>query len=205
MKGLVSKLLFVLAIILSLGSVRSGFARLALQRHWRETDSETLWTNRYNNCDYGYYVLLPNGVVGHGTHSPSPNHGFRIPLPDVGATSYALDRNQRFIWVDASYNASDARSLADLVSDRGDEAVAKTVARKSTKMAGVPAIQITTESASRDITVVEVETVALRAGIIYTIGLRTPRTDAIGDEAEYRRIIQAFRLLKLPTGECSNG
>ena len=160
MKGLPFKLLVVFAVILSPVPAGTGFAQSALQRHWRETDSETLWTHRYNNCDYGYYVLLPAAVVGHDTHSPSPAHGFRIPLPDVGTTAYALDRNERFIWADASYNASDAHSLAGVVDER-EKGEAKTRVRTATKMAGVPAIQIKTESVSGDSIVVEVETVAL--------------------------------------------
>jgi hypothetical protein len=35
--------------------------------------------------------------------------------------------------------------------------------------------------------------------------MRTPSAYVIGDEAEYRRILQGFRLLKLPRGVCSNG
>src|ERR1700692_3203107 len=118
MKGLRLKLLFALAFTLSFASSENGYARWALKRHWKETASETLWTGRYNNCDYGYYVLLPNGVVGHATLPPSPNHGFLIALPDARTTNYALDRKERLIWVDASYNTSDAQSLADLVHER---------------------------------------------------------------------------------------
>src|SRR5271170_1290310 len=173
MEGRVSKLLFFLAVIVSFASVRNGSARLTfpVQRHWRETDSETLWTHRYNNCDYGYYVLLADGVVGHDTLPPSPNHGFRISLPDVGTTSYVLDKNERFIWVDASYNTNDAQSLADIAhEEEGDQA--KIVVRTATEIAGLPAIRFKMEDASRNGKVfVEVETVALRAGIIYTIGM----------------------------------
>jgi hypothetical protein len=204
MKDLPFKSLVVFAVILFPVPAGTGFAQSGLQRHWRETDSETLWTQRYNNCDYGYYVLLPAGVVGHGTHSPSPNHGFSVPLPDVGTTAYVPEENDRFIWVDASYNVTDADSLADVVAER-EKGEAKTRVRTATKMAGVPAIQIKTESVSGDHIVVEVETVALRAGIIYTIGMRTPSAHIVGDEVEYRRILQGFRLLKLPRGVCSNG
>jgi len=204
MKRIESKLPFVLAVVLSLASVRSGFARLALQRHWRETDSETIWTSRYNNCDYGYYVLLPRGVVGHDTLPPSPNHGFYIPLPDVGTTKDTADLKDRFIWVDASYNVTEAQSLAGLIDDKEKEG-SKTLARTKTKIGGVPAIEITTEYKSEVRAVTEMETVALRAGIVYTIGMRTSRTNLTSDETEYRRIIQGFRLLKLPRGQCSNG
>src|SRR5271163_3979722 len=81
---------------------------------WRVTNSETLWTERYTNDDYGYSVLLSKGVVAHGTHPPSPNHGFFVPLPDVGKTTFSTFKTEkRYLWVDASYDTSDDQSLAD--------------------------------------------------------------------------------------------
>src|ERR1017187_9926639 len=74
--------------------------------HWTETGSETQWRLRYGNCDYGYFVALAPGVVGHNTLPPSPNHGFMVALPDVGRTSYALNERRRFIWVDATYDVT---------------------------------------------------------------------------------------------------
>jgi len=188
-----------LAFALSFTLSREGDAWQPLRRHWRVTDSETLWTGRYNNCDYGYYVLLPSGVVGHDTPPPSPNHGFLIALPDVGTMEYALDRKGRFVWVDASYNSSDSHSLSDLVhaGDIGEKI--------PTTMAGLSAVQVRSASGVGASRVVEVATVALRAGIIYTVALRTNGIDATGDEAVYRRIILGFKLLPLPRGQCSNG
>jgi hypothetical protein len=88
-----------------------------LSRHWTETKTETLWRTRYTNCDYGFYVLLDGGVVGHGTHSPNPNYGILIPLPDVGRTSSASDDEERFVSVDASYDMSDDQSLTAATSE----------------------------------------------------------------------------------------
>jgi hypothetical protein len=35
--------------------------------------------------------------------------------------------------------------------------------------------------------------------------MQTPAADITADQKEYRRIVQGFRLLKLPKGECRNG
>jgi len=56
-------------------------------KHWTETPDETIWRERYGNCDHGYFVNLPPGVIGHGTHSPSPNHGILISAKNPGITT----------------------------------------------------------------------------------------------------------------------
>lgn len=63
------------------------------------TDTETLWRDRYANCDYGFYVLLPHGVVGHANLPPNPNHGFLIGLPAMGTNQLVSFENERFLWV----------------------------------------------------------------------------------------------------------
>jgi hypothetical protein len=73
------------------------------------------------------------------------------------------------------------------------------------RMAGLSAVQIRAEHGSGATKTVTVETIALRAGIIYTIGMQTKGIAAVQDEAEYRRIILGLKLLPLPRGQCSNG
>jgi hypothetical protein len=70
-------------------------------------------------------------------------------------------------------------------------------------LAGLPAIRVT--SANRVSAVVEVTTIALREGIIYTVGIQTSGAHRAEDEAEYDRIIHGFGLLPLPRGRCTNG
>ncbi len=180
-----------------------------LKRHWRETDSETLWTTRYNNCDYGYYVLLDAGVVAHDTLPPSPNHGFLLPLPDVGRTSYALDEKKRFVWVDASYNSLDDQSLTGAADESQKIETANGALRHSnrvsTKLAGLPATEDAFEDSTPKGESFEESIVALRSGIVYTGGLHTTKAYKTEDEKQFRRIRDGFRLLKLPKGECSNG
>lgn len=183
-----------------------------LRRHWTETDAETLWTVRYTNCDYGYYVLLGSGVVGHDTLPPAPNHGFLVSLPDVGRTSAVSGEEERLVWVDSSYDVIDDQSLAGAVSieeqmmeeSRGN-GKSRIVERKATKLAGLQAIYLRAEYLTSKGTVVEETIVAVRSGIVYTIGLRTLLVDLPADESQFQKILKGFRPLKLPTGECSNG
>ncbi len=184
-----------------------------LRRHWTETKTETLWTVRYTNCDYGYYVLLGDGMVGHDTLPPAPNHGFLVSLPDVGKTSFASAyEEERYVWVDASYDVMDDQSLASAVSNEeqmmeesSGKGKSRIVERKSTKLAGLRAIQFRAEYPTPTGTAVEVTIVAVRSGIVYRIGLRTLLEDLPVDEVQFQKVINWFRLLKLPQGECSNG
>ena len=182
-----------------------------LRRHWTETETQTLWTIRYTNCDYGYFVLLGSGVVGHDTLPPAPNHGFLVSLPNVGKRSTALeDEEERYVWVDSSYDVIDDQSLGGAVSTNEqimEEVRGKpnTVKEIQTKLASLSAILTRVEYSTPKGTAVEETIIAVRSGIVYTIGLRTNLKDAGTDEEQFQRIVSGFRLLKLPKGECSNG
>jgi hypothetical protein len=68
--------------------------------HWKETPNETIWIGKYANCDHGYYVLLPSGVIGHsGSLPPAPNHGFQINLPNPGSALKVQPSSVRTFWV----------------------------------------------------------------------------------------------------------
>ena len=212
MKRFVFKMLLA-AICLTFGvMLHSQALQLTnpLRRHWTETESETLWTVRYTNCDYGYYVLLGSGVVGHDTLPPAPNHGFLISLPDVGRTTDASFNEERFVWMDAQYNTLDDQSLEAVVTDEEqltEERIgmSRIVERKPTKLAGLRAILSKVEYATPKGTVVEEKIIAVRSGIVYKVGLRTLPGDFPTDELQFQKIVNGFKLFKLPKGECSNG
>ena len=198
-----TKLLTAVAIGVSFASPGDGHARQTLTRHWRETASETLWTVRYNNCDYGYYVSLPAGVVAHGNLPPSPNHGFLIALPDVGTRNDVLGRKGRSLWADASYDTSGTHSLSDVVAEQDSGPTRRS--QTQVKMAGLSAIRVESEHGAGASKVVEVMTVALRDDIVYTVGMRTSGGYVMADESEYNRIVQGFKLLPLPGDSAATG
>ena len=47
---------------------------------------------RYTNEDYGFSVVIPDGLVGESASAPAPNHGFGITW-----------NSESTLWVDASY------------------------------------------------------------------------------------------------------
>lgn len=171
-------------------------------RYWRETESETLWTTRYSNEDYGFCVLLQQGIIAHGTHSPAPNHGFLVSLPDIGRESQASSGETRFVWVDASYNTSEDQSLSGVASDQfhlmdDERGKPQFVERRNTKLGGLTAIFFRSERSSPESAAVEEQVIASRSGIVYTVGLQTTKAYAYDDERQFRRILGGFRLLAL--------
>lgn len=216
MKHVIVELLLFLAVVLVAAarngdSVRHEFSQ---QRHWEETTTETIWRDRYTNCDYGYYVVLPSGVIAHGSHSPNPNHGFLVSLPDIGKTSEASVNDRRFIWVNAEYNMSESQSLRGVANYQFDlanrgKATGQNFDRKPTTLGGLSALRFGFEYGSGDGRTSEEEIVAFRpekagVGIVYEIGLRTGRADFDHDNQWFERIRLGFKLLSLPQGECSN-
>jgi len=180
-------------------------------KYWRLTDSETLWTGRYGNCDYGYFLWLPVGIVAHGNLPLAPNHGVGVPLPDTGRTSAFQDHEDRYVWVDAHYNVVDDDSLTAVartelrnLNKSEGKGKAHFIRRIRTRLSGVSAIEAETEFHSSGRTIVTVNVVTLRSGIVYTAGLRTMREYRDEDQNEFRAILSGFKMIPLPHGECSN-
>jgi hypothetical protein len=211
MKRVVLEPLLLMAVVLAVAAP-SGYSeqvRRFQQRHWEETETETIWRGRYTNCDYGYYVLLSSSMIAHGSHSPAPNHGFLVSLPDVGKTSPASNNEQRLLWVNAEYNVSESHSLrrvADYrfkLATRGKAAL-KVVERKSTTLGGIAAVRFRVEYGSPNSRMIEEQVVALRSGIVYEIGLRTQQAEYNPDSRSFKQVLWGFKLLNLPQGQCSN-
>ena len=138
----------------------------------------------YINYDYAYSVTLPNGLVGHRSAAPSPNHGFGIDISKP-RTSY--------VWADGSYNAVEWRSFGDVVHarvarlrDEGSTEL-RLVKRAATRLGGLTAQRYVIRYRHPDSNVpVMLEAVlAFRrdpggAAIVYTLELIT-------SESQYRR------------------
>jgi len=198
------RLLFSLLVpgLLVVGQPPWSGTSQSVPRYWTETESETLWRVQYSNEDYGYYVRIAAGTTGHGTHSPSPNHGFLVPLPDVGRQLPASTDEARFVWVDASYNVTGSSSLSRIVSEHvhtvdSQGTSSHVLERKASRLAGLTAIEFKSEYMASNRSVVEEQIIALRSGIVYTVGLQTTKEDSSTDEEEFKRIQIGFRLLPL--------
>lgn len=176
-------------------------AQTAKGKLW-ETDSERQFSGRYANCDYGFYVLLPEGYLAHGSHSPSPNHGFLVGLPDTGRTADVSLDDKRFICVNAEYNSfglSSLKEAADWRTKSSGEGKTgfKVLRRADMKLNGLAAGLIRYQYEGSSGTVFEEEVIALRAGILYEIGLRTNADDYKQDEDQFLKLIGNFRCWRI--------
>lgn len=182
----------------------------AYQHPWQNGETETLWRQRYGNCDYGMFMLLPAGVVAHsGSLPPSPNHGIAIRLPDVGSTSEIdIGKEERYMWVNAEYNASDDSSpKATTAFYRSGFVEGKhgTLAKQSTRLSSLQAVRFKLIYETQRGTVIEELLLAQRDNIVYEVGLRTTKKNYQEDVTRFEQFLRGFRLSRLPTGECSNG
>ncbi len=178
--------------------------------HWQITDSETLWTGRYSNCQYGYYFLLPTGVVAHGEHSPAPHHGFLVKLPEVGTnTQVVSDNSERLVWVNGEYNVTEQTTLSGFADEEiditaTDRTQFKVTERHSTTLDGRPAIEFKAEYERPRGRVIEEVLVALHADVAYELGLKTTPEHYAEDRRVFEQLIAGFRFTRIPKGQCFN-
>jgi len=204
------KLLLVVALAVLLATAQTS-------PHWRETDTETIWTGRYSNCDYGYYVTLPAGVVGHGDKSPAPNHGFVLnpAAPERTETFTTVDSN-RYIGVNNYYDVADhahsIRATLNYYAGLGEiekSANFTVLGQEDFRLAGLNAKRIQLRRVEGSQTLREDRIVAYRppghdSGVVYQFTLVTPENSYGEDNSLFDEIVRGFHLTKLPIGECSN-
>ena len=182
--------------------------------HSRETDTETLWTGRYSNCDFGYSVLLPAGVVGHGVKSTDPNRGFTVdPAAPQLTKAFSTSESNRYIEVFNFYDLEDhgesTAATLDYYSslgEIGDQKEVQAVGRQSFNLAGLSARRLEDRWVENSTTVRRDRIIAYRraGGMLYQFTLQSPEKTYAADEQLFHRIVDGFRLSKLPTGDCSN-
>jgi hypothetical protein len=177
-------------------------------RHWTETPKETIWRSRYTNCDMGYAVDLPKGVVAHESLPPSPNHGFLISASVPGTTAeITLEDQQRILDVYDQYDATELGSARAYVNWELQQIPNK----KSLKVWEIMFRGLrATEARYRVDATDSSELVIYRkiakenVGSIYVLSLRTTAQNYAGDSALFAQIRAGFHLLPLPKGACTN-
>lgn len=194
-----------------------GQARqLTAGRHWRETNAETLWNGEYQNCDYGYYVHLPNRVVGHSPKAPNPNHGFTVDLAEPDSTLPFSDNASRYITLSSQYNAAGLATLAAMVDnelrlDAESKHDYHILSRASVKMDRLPAIMVNASYMAGGAAVSEIEIIAYRppgannlGDMVYVLSLVTNEASRAEDTVTFNKILAGFRLTALSLGSCLN-
>lgn len=170
--------------------------------------SDSQYHKRYVNCDYGYSVEIPTGVVVHGEEPPAPNHGFGVNMRSLNTTrNVGSDNTRDYLYVGAEYNVYDSPDDRDRAGTpakyirlflRASEP--HTIQWSTATFGGLRAARAKTVSGDR----IEEWTVAFRGGIIYEFHLRTATAYYRKDRAVVDRLTRGFKLLPLPKGECSN-
>ena len=185
-------------------------------QHWQETVAETIWRGVYSNCDYGYYVDLPVGMVAHSGKPPSSNHGSVIDLAEPSSASPLATPLSRYIKIWNQYNAANLPSLsaivdAELKSMRSGDSDFELVGRKVVRLDDLHATSVMVRFKERGVDVAETKVIAYRppgpAGlgdIIYEISLVTTIENGDEDRATFQKVLLGFHTTALPEGVCVN-
>jgi hypothetical protein len=151
----------VALLVVATGAYAQQEPRRFLARgNMRLTNSESLWTGRFTDCDYRYYVLIPNGFVAHAHHPPAPATWRSIGLPETSTTDVVTIDNERFISVMASSNEFAFKSPKEFVNHvldhlREGKTGFEVKARQSSSLDGEPATKLRVEYDDPDGRVVE--------------------------------------------------
>jgi hypothetical protein len=203
-----------ITLLLLISIFATAFAAIPQGKHWTETPDETVWREKYGNCDHGYFVNLPAGVTGHGSRSPNPNHGILISAKDPGITTQVTLEELRLIDVYDSTDAGElgsARSYVEqyiLKPENASEEIT-ILERRDTKFRGSTAIYVHLRSATGHSTAEVEELVVYRTPkgigpLFYVIMLRTTPEFFSRDHALYLQIRDGLNFVRVPHGECSN-
>ena len=187
-----------------------GLSFPVLAQHWTQTDNETIWRGRYKNCDKGYSVSLPSGVIAHGSHAPSPNHGILFSASAPETTTEVTLETERVVGVYDSYDVAEygnPQAYLKQILDR--EGPVEVLASQDTKFHGFPAAYVRFRRTEGDTKVETEEIVAYRRSkniepIFYVIWMRSPTQYFEQDLRLYEEIRDGFHLLPAPKGQCSN-
>lgn len=164
----------------------------------RLTDSESLWTGRFSDCDFRYFILIPKGFVAHADRPPRRLHAVLFSLADTATTNVVTAEDERVISVMASSNELEFKSVKEfadhMLDDLGKEKSGfETKARESSHLDGEPAAKLRVEYDSPDGRVVEEELLSLQSGVLYEIRLRTTAANYDIDEQNFTKVVSGFR------------
>lgn len=183
-------------------------------KHWTETPNELIWRGRYKNCDHGYLVNLPAGVVGHGSHPPSPNHGILVSADNPSSTTDVTLKEPRLVEV---YDSNDAAELGGPGAYLKEHELRPTSAsekitileQRDTKFRGFSAVYVHFRS-TKEVGISEVEELVIyrtpkEIGPLFNVVLlRTTPEFYSHDHTLFLQLRDGLQFIPVPKGECSN-
>ncbi|MGC2530986.1 MAG: hypothetical protein WA639_24840 [Candidatus Acidiferrum sp.] len=180
-------------------------------QYWTQTETETIWHEKYKNCDMGYSVILPKGVIAHDDLPPNPNHGFLVSAGDPDTRAEVSLEAQRLVGVYDFYDAMDYGSArAYLKAELKRAGPVEILETRDARLRGLPAVQIHYRKGVGDSAVETEEMIVFRghprnsSPTFYVIWPRTPSAHYEEDDKLYHLICDGFNIIPVPHGECSN-
>lgn len=181
--------------------------------HSVETAAETTRTARYTNCESGFYVLLPTGVIAHVEKASGPNQGFGInPAAPAATAAFDVGDSQRFIEVVSYYDLEDhgesTSETIDYYLSLGALSGEKnfvTLSKQGYGLAGLSAKREQVRWVENSVAIRRDRIIAFRrgSGILYQLTLQSPEKTFGADEVLFNRIVAGFHVSKLPNDGCS--
>jgi hypothetical protein len=157
------------------------------------------FVGEYTNPNYGFSVHIPDGLVGHSSPAPNPQHGFGVIL-SWEPRAYIFFDGSYTIETDASATPSvdqvQAQALGWLREESGRII---SVRQTQTRLGSLPARrQVVRRSCENhsDVFVVD-EVIALRGGITFTAALLSVKQRYSDDRRIFERFLRTWRLAKI--------
>jgi hypothetical protein len=171
-------------------------------KNWTGTPKETIWRNRYTNCDKGYAVDLPKGVVAHAGLPPMPVHGFLISAGNPETTAEVTLEDRRIVGVIDEYDALDRGSARAYLNWQLRQIPnKKSLQVRDIAFRGLRAAEASYRVGAMNSSELVVYRKSGDIGLIYVLSLRTTDQNYARDSALYARIRAGFHLLPLPEGK----
>lgn len=165
-----------------------------------ETTDDDGWAHEqglYSNCEYGYSVIIPDGLTAYRSPAPNPQHGFAIDLSK---------QKDAQVWIDGIYNSPEWGSLKEAAKEnvkylKDDNVSDITVVRQTYgRLSSLRAIRIVVAYKKSGLAMIEDEFIAMRKerDIVYTLELRTTAARYSQDVEVLNQLERSFRLEALP-------
>lgn len=150
------------------------------------------FTETYSNFVYGYSVKIPKGLVAYNAPAPAPQHGYGIVL------SW---EPRAYIYVDASYNSSDANNAKEIEDThlkwlQEESAEIISIEKTRSRLGPLSARRYVAKRTCKKLKGIFIEdmTMVLHEGIVYSAGLLTTQDRYLRDKAVLEEMLKTWRL-----------
>lgn len=161
-----------------------------------------VFTGEYCNDEYGFRVILDAGMKVYAAAPPAPDRGFGVNLRRSAGNDAADATSVPYLWVDASYNATDFDTLEDVTNWKIESSCkngkASVLQTDLAELDEIPA-DFVRLSCPADGTVREFAvTYRKERNVIYTVEMVTTLAQLKESEAALQRMISNFRFMEFP-------